>query len=47
MCVTGEEWLRQTFDPALRTSKPPYGELRTELGALALEDGKAELKPEP
>lgn len=35
MCVTGEEWLRHTFDPALRTSKPPYGELRVELGALA------------
>jgi hypothetical protein len=22
VCVTGEEWLRRTFDPALRTSKP-------------------------
>jgi len=35
MCVTGEEWLRRTFDPALRTSKPLYEELRTELGALS------------
>jgi hypothetical protein len=33
--VTGEEWLRHTFDPALRTSWPPYEELRTELRALA------------
>jgi hypothetical protein len=35
MCVTGEEWLRDTFDPALRTSRPPYEELRTELRALS------------
>ena len=35
MCVTGEEWLRRTFDPALRTSKPLYEELRTEFGALS------------
>jgi hypothetical protein len=35
MWVTGEEWLRHTFDPALRTSKPPYEQLRTELGALS------------
>jgi hypothetical protein len=34
-CVTGEEWLRHTFDPALRTSWPPYEELRTELRALS------------
>lgn len=34
--VTGEEWLRGTFDPALRRSKkPPYEQLRTELGALS------------
>jgi hypothetical protein len=35
MCVASGEWLRQTFDPALRTSKPPYKDLRTELGALS------------
>lgn len=35
MCVTGEEWLRHTFDPALRTSSPPYERLHTELGALS------------
>ncbi len=35
MCVTGEEWLRRTFDPALRMSRPPYEELRTELRALS------------
>jgi predicted DCC family thiol-disulfide oxidoreductase YuxK len=28
-------WLRHTFDPALRTSKPPYEQLRAELGALS------------
>lgn len=33
--MTGEEWLRRTFDPALRTSRPPYDELRTELRALS------------
>lgn len=33
--MTGEEWLRRTFDPALRTSWPPYEELRTELRALS------------
>jgi hypothetical protein len=33
--VTGEEWLRHTFDPALRTSKPRYEELRAELRALS------------
>jgi hypothetical protein len=38
MCVTGEEWLRHTFDPALRMSKPHYGELRVELATL-LESG--------
>ncbi len=37
-CVTGEEWLRDTFDPALRLSRPPYKELRAELAAL-LESG--------
>jgi len=37
--VTGEEWLRGTFDPALRRSKkPPYEQLRTEFAAL-LESG--------
>jgi len=35
MCVTGEEWLKRTFDPALRTSWPPYEELRSELRALS------------
>jgi len=34
-CVTGEEWLLNTFDAALRTSQPPYEELRTELRALS------------
>ena len=33
--MTGEEWLRHTFDPGLRTSGPPYEQLRTELEALA------------
>lgn len=33
--MTGEEWLRGIFEPGLRTSKPPYEHLRTELGALA------------
>jgi hypothetical protein len=35
MCVTGEEWLRHTFNPALLMSRPPYEELRTELGGLS------------
>lgn len=35
MCVTGEGWLRDTFDPALRTGRPPYEELRTELRVLS------------
>jgi hypothetical protein len=35
MCVTGEEWLRDRFDPALRTCNPPYRQLRTELEALS------------
>jgi hypothetical protein len=34
-CVSGEEWLRDTFDSALRTSKPPYEALRTEIQALS------------
>jgi hypothetical protein len=33
--MTGEEWLRGVFDPALRTCKPPYDELRAELRALS------------
>jgi len=33
--MTGEQWLRSVFDPALRTSKPPYDELRAELQALS------------
>lgn len=33
--MTGEEWLRDTFDPALRTCRPPYEELRPELRALS------------
>jgi hypothetical protein len=36
MCVIGEEWLRRTFDSALRTSRPPYEELRTDLRALSV-----------
>ncbi len=34
-CVSGEEWLRHTFESALRTSKPPYEALRTEIQALS------------
>jgi hypothetical protein len=34
-CVTGEEWLRRTFDPALRMCRPPHEELRAELQALS------------
>lgn len=33
--MTGEEWLRRTFDPAMRMSRPPYEELRAELRALS------------
>jgi hypothetical protein len=33
--VTGEQWLRHTFDRAMRLSRPPYEELRTELRVLA------------
>jgi hypothetical protein len=33
--VTGEEWLRRTFDPAMRMSRPPYEKLRAELRALS------------
>ncbi len=36
------EWLRQTFDTAMRTTNPPYEELRTEL--LALSEAGALLK---
>jgi hypothetical protein len=35
MCVTGDEWLRHTFDPALLMSRPPYAELRIEIGGLS------------
>jgi hypothetical protein len=40
--VTGEEWLRHALDPALRTSRPPYEDLRTELRALTEADALSE-----
>jgi hypothetical protein len=33
--MADEEWLRRRFEPALRTSRPSYEELRSELGALS------------
>jgi hypothetical protein len=33
--VTAEQWLTRTFEPALRTSRPPYAELRVELQTLS------------
>jgi hypothetical protein len=34
-CVSGEEWLRDTLEVALRTCKPPYEQLGTELQTLS------------
>lgn len=43
--MTGEEWLRHTFEPVMRTSKPPYAQLRTEIEELSasgvLSEGEA------
>ncbi|MGH2833226.1 MAG: hypothetical protein ACRDK2_10675, partial [Solirubrobacteraceae bacterium] len=33
--MTGEQWLERVFDPALRTSKPPFQELHGALRALS------------
>lgn len=33
--MTGAQWLERVFDPALRTSKPPFAELRGGLEALS------------
>jgi len=33
--MTGDDWLRRVFDPALRTSKPPFDELRGAVRALS------------
>ena len=42
VCVTGEEWLRDTFDRALRTTRPPYEDLRNELRALSVSGALSE-----
>lgn len=33
--MTGDDWLRRVFDPALRTTNPPYSELRGAVRALS------------
>lgn len=33
--MTGDDWLRRVFDPALRTSNPPFAELRGAVRALS------------